>query len=362
MPIRTALWKVGAQPQPLPESTLDSEELLEAMIVAAPDLLSDEWMLIGRQENTGLGGIIDLLAIAPDSTLVLIELKRDKTPRTVVAQALDYASWVEKLKPEDIGAIYSRFSAGGDLAAAFQQRFGLSLDEDNLNSTHQIVIVAGSLDSGSERIVGYLNQRDIPINVLCFQVFNSGSEQFVSRSWLLDPVQTQVNAASKPEGQSEPWNGEFYCSFGDSKSRSWDDAVQFGFISAGGGKWYSNTLQALTPGDRVWVKIPGAGFVGVGKVTGLPEEAASFQVKTQDGLKPALEVLTRANYHREYAGNPDKCEYFVPIKWSQTKPISQAVQELGMFGNQNSICKPTTPKWRTTVEKLKDKFPDWDNA
>jgi len=45
-------------------------------------------MLIGWQENTGYGGIIDLLANATDSPLVLIELKRDKTPRDVVTQSL----------------------------------------------------------------------------------------------------------------------------------------------------------------------------------------------------------------------------------------------------------------------------------
>ena len=44
-----------------------------------------------------MGGRIDLLAIAPDASLVLIDLKRDRTPREVVAQALDYASWVEQL-------------------------------------------------------------------------------------------------------------------------------------------------------------------------------------------------------------------------------------------------------------------------
>ena len=89
MPIRTALWKVTAQPTQLLEAVLPSEKLLEDMIVAQPLLLSDAWMLIGRQEHTGQGGIIDLLAIAPDGSLVLIELKRDRTPRDVVAQALD---------------------------------------------------------------------------------------------------------------------------------------------------------------------------------------------------------------------------------------------------------------------------------
>ena len=74
-----------------------SEQKLEEMIVRDPRILSSEWMLIGRQEITSHGGRIDLLAIAPDGSLVLIELKRDRTPREIVAQALDYAS--SKLPP-----------------------------------------------------------------------------------------------------------------------------------------------------------------------------------------------------------------------------------------------------------------------
>jgi hypothetical protein len=92
MPIQHAIWKVGTSPEPLSLSKLVTEKDLEDMITARPEIPSAEWMLIGRQEKTGFGGIIDLLAIAPDGALVLIELKRDKTPREIVAQALDYAS------------------------------------------------------------------------------------------------------------------------------------------------------------------------------------------------------------------------------------------------------------------------------
>ena len=80
MPIKHAIWKVGQKPAHLNSSVLASEQLLEDMIVAEPKMLSAEWMLIGRQEHTGYGGRIDLLAIAPDASLVLIELKRDRTP------------------------------------------------------------------------------------------------------------------------------------------------------------------------------------------------------------------------------------------------------------------------------------------
>ena len=360
MPIRTALWKIGPQPRPLVESSLLKEQVLENMIVSDPRILSDEWMLIGRQEDTGLGGRIDLLAVAPDGSLVLIEIKRDRTPREVVAQSLDYASWVSTLTTEQIAAMYLRFAPGRNLADDLRARFSESLDETSLNQSHQIVIVAASLDDSTERIVGYLGERDIPINVLCFQVFSHGSDQILSRSWLLDPVHTQVSAVTTVRGPQEPWNGEFYASFGHGPARSWEDAVEFGFISGGGGTWYSRTLQLLGPGDRVWVKIPGAGFVGVGRALGRAQPAATFQVATPTGQVPVLDVANRGTYQREWVDNPERCEYFVPVKWLQTLPIEEAIGDIGLFGNQNTVCKPTTPKWRSTVDRLKQRFPQFE--
>lgn len=362
MPIRHAIWKVGQQPVPLFESSLISEQLLEEMILAAPKIISDEWMLIGRQENTGFGGRVDLLAIAPDGALVLIEIKRHRTPREVVAQALDYASWVEHLLPEDIARIYDRFARGRSLASDFRDRFGYELDEDALNQSHQIVIVASLLDDSSERIVRYLGKRDIPINVLCFQVFQNGDEQLLSRAWLIDPVRAQASVAALPAGESEPWNGEFYASFGESQTRSWEDAVKYGFICGGGAPWYSRTLQQVDFGDRIWVKVPGAGFVGVGRALGSSQPASEFRVATAEGHKLIYEVPTRGNYRPESVNDPESSEYFVPMAWLQTVPIENAVNEIGMFGNQNTVCKPTTPKWRTTVERLKERFPKFDEV
>jgi hypothetical protein len=331
------------------------------MIVADPRVLSDEWMLIGRQEDTGFGGRIDLLAIAPDASLVLIELKRNRTPRDVVAQALDYAGWVERLRAEDIAAIYARFAPGRSLTKEFRERFGQDLDEETLNQSHQIIIVASSLDDSTERIIGYLSDRDVAINVLCFQVFTHGTEQLLSRAWLLDPVHTQITAAATAIGPSEPWNGEFYCSFGMyGKERSWEDAVQYGFISGGGGAWYSKTLQLLNAGDRVWVNVPSVGYVGVGRVTGRAQAAGTFKVSTTEGEFPVLDLAKRATYHREFLNDPERCEYFVPVHWLQTVTVENAVQEIGLFGNQNTVCKPTTPKWRSTVERLKERFPNFN--
>lgn len=355
MPIRHALWKVSAKPTELSRAVLPSEETLREMIIASPSILSDEWMLIGREVDTGICGRLDLLAIAPDGALVLIELKRSRTPRDVVAQALDYACWVDGLQADDIAEVYGRFAPGRDLAADFLARFGQALDEDSLNNSHQIVVVASSLDSSTERIINYLSERDIAINVLFFEVFQDGSNQLLSRAWLIDPAETQTSAATPSKGAKEPWNGEFYACFGDGTERSWENGRKFGFISAGGGAWYSNTLNLVSPGDRVWVKVPGRGFVGVGLVRGKPLTSNEFKIED----RPALEILT-AGYHRQFADDPERAEYFVPIEWLQTVPLEQAVQEVGMFGNQNTVCKPKTPLWRTTVDRLKLRFPQYD--
>jgi hypothetical protein len=362
MAVRTAIWKVGQQPEVLVEASLSKEQLLEDMVVAAPAIVDPEWMLIGRQEDTGFGGRVDLLAVARDGSLVLIELKRNRTPREVVAQALDYAGWVESLRSDEIAAIYGRYAPGRSFFQDLRARFGAEFDEQSLNQSHQIIIVAASLDDSTERIVAYLSKREIPINVLCFQVFTHGTDQLLSRTWLLDPVNTQLNTSSVTEGSNEPWNGEFYCNFGAGPNRSWDEAVRFGFVSAGGGSFYTKTVQLLNPGDRIWVKAPNHGFVGVARVTGRAQPAGIFAIKTPSGDTPILDVLTRATNHLQFADDPERCEYFVPVHWLDTVPIENAVQEIGLFGNQNTVCKPTTPKWRSTVERLKKKFPHFDDT
>jgi len=361
MPIQHAIWKVGDKPALLTTSRLASEQQLEDMIVNDPRILSSEWMLIGRQESTSHGGRIDLLAIAPDGSLVLIELKRDRTPREIIAQALDYASWVEELTSEKIAQIYERFSGGGNLDEAFHARFGVDLDEEALNQSHQVIIVTAELDPATERIVGYLNAHDIAINVVFFQVFQQGHDQLLSRAWLIDPQETQANlVAAKSRGEKEPWNGEYYVSYGDMTARNWEDARLYGYISAGGGSWYSQTLKMLSPGDRVWVKIPHTGYVGVARVLDSIRPIKDFTVPTPSGDRPALEVLKHANFYKPNADNPEKAEYFVRVKWLDSVPESKAINEVGLFGNQNTVCQPTTPKWRHTVERLKTHFPNWD--
>lgn len=51
MPINHAIWTVDPNPQPLPVTRLPSEAFLEDMIIQRPEILSGEWMLIGKRQK-----------------------------------------------------------------------------------------------------------------------------------------------------------------------------------------------------------------------------------------------------------------------------------------------------------------------
>ena len=99
------------------------------------------------------------------------------------------------------------------------------------------------------------------INALFFRVFKDGERQYWRGPGCVRPRRRRSRQRPAKE-----WNGEYYASFGGDPNRGWDDAAKYGFITAGGGHWYTGTLSMLSPGDRVWVNVPGKGYVGVGIV------------------------------------------------------------------------------------------------
>ena len=352
MSVEVAVWRIDDGVKPVPRGgRMDYESRLQQIIASDVTIIDPGLMVIGREVETSYGTRIDILAIDSVGNLAVIELKRDQTPRDTVAQALDYASWVRGMTSDEIANTFidyqRRFPDESEpygIDDALRKRFD-SVPEE-LNKSHRMVIVAGELDPSTERIVTYLQEEyGVDINVALFRAFQDGERQYLTRAWLKEPV---TDAPSSPGVKGE-WNGEYYVSFGEGPHRRWDDAKKHGFVGAGGGEWYVNTLKKLQPGNRIWVNIPSKGYVGVGEVTAGAVLYNEFNIEQNGNLIP----LTHVKIEAPEASDETHREHFVRVNWIKTVGIHQAVKERGFFGNQNTVAQPRAPSWDFTVDRLK---------
>jgi hypothetical protein len=357
MPLELGVWRVDQRLVALPATALDLESRLEDLLDKDITIANPGWFIIGRQIETGFGSRPDLLAIDQVGNLVVLELKRDQTPREVIAQVLEYGAWVAKLTAADLSPIYRKYierfhtdRGAESLDQAFCKRFGARELPEDLNQDHELVVVASQFDATSERIVAYLAEvHEVAINAIFFRVFKDAEREYLVRAWLRDP--SEVDKAPEVSARGE-WNQQYYVSYGG--AREWEEARKYGFIGGGGGRFYSRTLEMLSPNDRVWVNIPGTGYVGVGVVQSR-STAIDDCVVEENGKEVKLVDLKQLQIAKatRYADDPEKAEFIVRVQWIKTVPASQAVRERGLFGNQNTVARPRVERWRHTIERLK---------
>lgn len=186
MALKTKLWTVETnRPNEVEPERLDLEERLEDWLKQDIGLLSNNLLVIGSQIHK-YGGILDLLAVNSMGHLVVIELKREKTPRDVVAQVLDYASWVNELDRDDVEEIAKNHLSGQSFEDAFRKTFE-SEPPEVVNERQHVYIVASSLDASTQRIVEYLStSHGVDINAATFSYFKIADKEVIARSMLLD--------------------------------------------------------------------------------------------------------------------------------------------------------------------------------
>jgi len=199
MPQDVKIWEVTANDvlTEMPDAKLDLEERLENWLEHDISIISSDLLVIGRQVETDFGGIIDLLCLDVNGDIVVLELKRQKSPREIVSQVLDYASWIQDLSVDKISEIFSEYNKENKtLDQLFHEKVGVNLPE-NINVNHKMYIVASELDSATERIVSYLSNYGIGINAATFKYFKKDNKEFLSRIFLVKPEIVNVKSKSK---------------------------------------------------------------------------------------------------------------------------------------------------------------------
>ncbi len=171
-------------------------------------LLEDEKVLyIGRQVGTSLGKAIDLMGILEDGSVLVVELKRDRTPREVIAQALEYAASVKALRYHDLEAIAEGYlDSEGTLTLedAYHEAFGRHAEDVSAWNTEQrIAIVAQEISPEIIAVASFLRTKDVDIRAVQFGYFESevGSRLVTTQTIVgsdSDPRPSEVGRAPRP--------------------------------------------------------------------------------------------------------------------------------------------------------------------
>jgi hypothetical protein len=278
-----------------------------------------------------------VLGVDEEGRIHVVEAKRDRTPREAVAQLLDYGSWAQTITLDKAADIFAD-KIGGSLDDAFVSRFGMPIP-DTFNADQQMTLVASELDASSDRIVEYLaNRFDVPINAVFFRHFKDGESEYLARTWLRPPEEVEVKRSSKGS-KLRPWNGrDYYVVLGriDQYNR-WPMCRKYGFVSASGGPAYTKPIRNLRPGFRIFAYVGGAGYVGIGDVTGPPvllrDAIRDGTLILDDSDVPAWELADREVEDDDYAS------WIVPVHWLATRGERDAIPGTGLFANQNTACK-----------------------
>lgn len=174
---------------------IDYEKYFESWLENSPALLLDAedestviW--IGRQvtATVGNGGKFpDLIGIDSEGDLIIVELKKGKTPREVIAQILEYASWGATLSYNELNELSKKYyvndetNANKELSEIYTDVFGQELIKEHIfNKKQKLYIVAENISPSTKQVATYLrNIYLLDINLLEYQVLKSNSNDYL---------------------------------------------------------------------------------------------------------------------------------------------------------------------------------------
>lgn len=167
---------------------LEKEAQLEDWLTDSPWAIAEESLLIiGRQTTARTGSEVrypDLIALDQEGNLVVIELKKGRAPREVVAQTLEYASWASELDESGIRAIAENYHKCA-LDKQFIEYF--ELDEmPNLGGNLRLFIASEEIHQSVLNTCRFLRTKHlIDISCVNYKVYQDSESHILVDSTIL---------------------------------------------------------------------------------------------------------------------------------------------------------------------------------
>jgi hypothetical protein len=174
----------------VPEAELEQEAKLEQRLVRTNGAkIGDvEVLYVGRQGSPGEGGIFDILGVDKRGDTVVVELKRGRTPRKVVAQALEYAGEIRNVDYDYLDERYREFlrdeQAYTDLSdipslrQAHQEYFNLEepLSEREFNDDQRLVVVGTDFSDVVLNMADFLREHGIDVVAVEYSTYRDNGQ------------------------------------------------------------------------------------------------------------------------------------------------------------------------------------------
>lgn len=329
----------------------DLQRILRSQIeVLGPDLLviAEEY---GDWEESQRR--IDLLAVDREAKLVVIELKRTSDGGHMELQALRYAAMVSTMTFAQAVDAHRRFltrygkKTDPEEALLDFLRWG-DVDEERFASDVRLLLVAQDFSRELTTAVMWLSERDLDIRCIRIRPYRLDERLLLDVQQIIplpEAADYQIRIREKVIARRHPdrgkWTGYYYVNVGEGAHRNWEDCRRYGFVAAGGGRKWSDPLQKLQPGNKIYAYQKRNGYVGLGEVVSTAVPAKNFIVR-ETGT-PILDAdLTQPNLSRN-RDDPDTCEWLVGIRWIRTVPLATAYTRRGIFANQHIVCRLRDP-------------------
>lgn len=209
----------------LPETELAREENLEERLVRTEGAkIGDvEVLYVGRQGSPGEGGIFDILGVDEQGDAVIVELKRGRAPRDIVAQALEYAGEIRNVDYGYLNDRYQEFlreehgyrdpSSIPPLQEAHADYFDLDdpLDERKFNGTQRLVVVGTAFGDVSLNMADFLREHGIDVVAVEYSTYRAEEEsiELLTTDGIRRPLSQEPASVSSSTTTSGPDYTEF---------------------------------------------------------------------------------------------------------------------------------------------------------
>ncbi len=206
------------------ETNVELEQHLETWIENSPwALIRDEFILWIDRQPRGQdeeGSIIpDLLGVDSEGNLVVVEFKRGRTPREVVAQLLEYAAWANELTLEQIHEIADAYFEkrdefrGKTFPDAFREAFDMPETDElpPLNQKLRLFVIAEEISSRVMHVCRFL-RTSYKMDVSCIAVSKfeteSGDEIVSTETKVGDEEIVTRQKRQQQISQTSQWSGD----------------------------------------------------------------------------------------------------------------------------------------------------------